>query len=87
MNNEELIDKANHINQSLEALGCSEQIVKEVKKVEMYVRKTYLMLKFTDDLIDNKLTEDEYITMMNAALVRDQKYVKARDSLDTYSIL
>ena len=31
-------------------------------------------------------TEDEFINKLTAALIRDQKYVKIRDSLDEYSI-
>ena len=85
----ELIDYANAINEevSVNKLGYNSETIKELKKIEMYCRKTYIMLVHTDKLIENDHSEETFLKDMTAALVRDQKYVKSRDSLDTYEIL
>ena len=81
-----LIDQAENINEYTTLNEHSNAVNKELKKIEMYCRKTYLMLKHFDILLSDRYTEDEFINKLTAALIRDQKYVKIRDSLDEYSI-
>ena len=85
----ELIDYANAINEevSVNKLGYNSETIKELKKIEMYCRKTYIMLVHADKLIEDDHSEETFLKDRTAALVRDQKYVKSRDSLDTYEIL
>ena len=86
----ELIVRANGINAFANNENWSEATRKEMKKIEMYCRKTYLMLKHVDLLVSNDeeegLDENEFLSELSEALVRDQKYVKARDSLGDYTI-
>ena len=83
----DLIDKANDINQAV-ATDCSysDVTIKELKKIEMYFRKAYLMHRHVQKLFEEDHSEDSFMTDLSAALVRDQKYVKQRDSMDTYDI-
>ena len=80
----ELINKANDINQLTIDNNLSDVMEKEIKKIEMYVRKTYIMLREYETYTEEGTDDDEFLTRLNVRLVRDQKYVKARDSLDTY---
>ncbi len=81
-----LIDEANDICDMV-ATDCiyTDATCKELKKIEMYCRKTYLMLRHVE-MLRTDLDEDEFLTKLHAALVRDQKYVKVRDSMDSYNI-
>ena len=82
----DLINKANDINELCTQQLYSEPVEKEIKKIEMYVRKTYIMLREYEAFLEEDIDPDKFLTDLNARLIRDQKYVKARDSLDTYCI-
>jgi len=83
----ELITKANVMNQLSEDELYSDPVRKEFKKIEMYCRKTYLMLVHTQTfLAEDEITENDFLEGLGVALVRDQKYIKARDSLGDYQI-
>ena len=86
LKNPALIDAANDIREMANCYEESSPVYKELKKVEMYCRKTYIMLVHTQKLADDEHTEDSYLKDQLAALIRDQKYVKTRDNLDTYEL-
>ena len=80
----ELIAHSNRINEMIKNQDWDDATEKELRKIEMYCRKTYLMLAHLELLTDE--TQVKFLESLNVALVRDQKYVKARDSLGDYSI-
>lgn len=84
----DLIAKADQLDHVVRNSVLSEAVEKELRKIEMYCRKTYLMLKHVEILMDttNDVDGNEFLTDLNTALIRDQKYIKARDSLGDYKI-
>jgi uncharacterized protein (DUF924 family) len=81
-----LIDNANDIDQMVRMGNYTDVTNKELKKIEMYCRKTYLMLRHAEKLAEQDHSEDTFMTDLNAALIRDQRYVKVRDNMDDYDI-
>ena len=86
LKNPALIDAANDIREMASCYPQDSQVYKELKKVEMYCRKTYIMLVHTEMLANEEHDDDSYLKGQLAALIRDQKYVKTRDNLDTYEL-
>ena len=86
-----MIDMANEINEYVTDYGRDhpEIAVKELKKMEMYMRKAYIMYRQFDMLRDEGVSADDptaWVRKMNGSLVRDQRYIKMRDGLDEYEI-
>lgn len=80
----ELLEKANQVNQLTVDNNLSEVMEKEIKKIEMYIRKTYIMIREYDVYVEEGIDDDTFLTAMHKRLVRDQQYVKQRDNLDSY---
>jgi len=84
---EDLIDLANEMDEYCKRnTHLDEDYIKEIKKYEMYMRKAFIMQRGFVALRHNDMTPDEMIRTTTAALIRDQKYVKQRDSMDAYQI-
>ena len=82
-----LITEANGINNFIRSTDMDEVMIKELRKMEMYCRKTYLMLTHLSEYQkQDAIDSAAFLTNLNIALVRDQKYIKARDSLEDYEI-
>jgi hypothetical protein len=85
----DLITMANEINDYVNGYGAkhTELGIKELKKFEMYLRKAYIMYRVFTDVADNLYpTDEDWLKKVNATLVRDFRYIKQRDGLDTYEI-
>lgn len=82
----DLIDTAAEVGREALKYAVDSPTYKELKKIEMYIRKTYIMIRHANKLAEDDHSEETFLTDLNAALIRDQRYVKARDSLDSYSI-
>ena len=82
----DLIDLANDVCDVAENYSRDSLTHKELKKIEMYCRKTFLMIRHFQKLKEHDHTEETFMKDLNAALIRDQKYVKARDNLESYEI-
>ena len=82
----DLINEANDLNFWITEHNPPDEVRKELKKCEMYMRKAYIMHKWAREYSSTELTGEQYIKEVNKALVRDYKYVQVRDNMDAYEI-
>lgn len=85
-NQHQLIDIANDINDYRIAGDFDEVTDKELKKIELYCRKTFLMIRHTHKLMEGDHEVESFMKDLSKALVRDYNYVKTRDNMDDYVI-
>lgn len=88
-----MIDMANDINDYVINKGHkhSPEAIVEMKKAEMYLRKAFIMHRTFNNLADGMYdmaidTDETYVKKVNAALIRDFRHIKNRDSMDSYEI-
>jgi hypothetical protein len=90
-----LINMANEINDYVNGYSSqhTELGIKELKKFEMYIRKSFIMYRVFTDVQAGKYVDDtghtvdeNWLKKVNATLVRDFRYIKQRDGIDTYEI-
>ena len=83
----DLIDEANDLNEWINNNSIPDDVKKELKKAEMYMRKAYIMHKWALRFFNEEETSgEEYIKEVNKALVRDYKYVQVRDNMASYEV-
>lgn len=91
LDKDDLVLMANEINEYVQEFqyAHSEVGVKELKKMEMYLRKAFIMYRAFTEIRDPDLptpADDVWLNAMHNALIKDQRYVKMRDGLDDYKI-
>ena len=58
----------------------------ELKKCEMALRKAFLQMRQIQEWNEGNLSVDEMLSTITEHVARDQKYLRARNSLDEYEI-
>jgi hypothetical protein len=91
----DLINMANEINDYVNGYSSqhTEMGIKELKKFEMYIRKSFIMYRVFTDVkagiyndSEEEVIDEQWLKKVNATLVRDFRYIKQRDGIDTYEI-
>ena len=83
---EDMIEMSNHFVECRDIGTHSPTMRAELCKVEQTIRKAYIQSRWICKYLDGDLDEAEYLANLNGALIRDGKYIKARDNLGAYDI-
>lgn len=84
--NDDILVLASQAKEEAEKYDFSSPAHKELKKLEMYFRKSYIMAKHLRKLSEDDHSVETFLRDLNAALIKDQRFVKMRDGLEEYEI-
>lgn len=82
---EELINTANEVY-DLYSQQTDETAIHALKDCERNLRKAYIQLRQITDWAKKEITLEQLVSNTNQGIIRDAKYVRARNGLHEYDV-